>query len=121
MGIASNERADELVKAGCLVGGPSNITEGGVRALWKRLGAGERSVVGYHDGAGRVLKWGRRMESKYVLVHTGKGDHEGWSVQMGRGCGLCRLCQQWAIETGYPSFGMRGDEGESGLAMCLVD
>ena len=58
VGVAGNERADELAKAGCLAGGDSQVTEGGVRALWKRLRSCQRRVVGL--GAGRATKWGRR-------------------------------------------------------------
>ena len=30
--------------------GPSKVTEGGVRGLWKKLRAGERSVYGFGKG-----------------------------------------------------------------------
>ena len=38
--ILENERACVLAKAGCTTGGGAHVTEGGVRALWKRLRAG---------------------------------------------------------------------------------
>ena len=52
VGLRGNERADTLAKAGCKKHGLAWVTEGGVRALWKRLRSGERLVAGL--GAGRV-------------------------------------------------------------------
>ena len=64
VGVWGNERADAMAKAGCGDGGPPRATEGGVRALWKRLRAGERSVLGLW--ARRVSRWGRRATSRYA-------------------------------------------------------
>ena len=52
-GVWGNERADALAKAGCGGGGIPRATEGGVRALWKKLRAGERSVSGLGAGGSR--------------------------------------------------------------------
>ena len=68
VGVQGNERADALAKAGCGKDGPACVTEGGVRALWKRLRSGERSVAGL--GAGRVSGWGRRAVSKIGRAHV---------------------------------------------------
>ena len=110
VGVAGNERADELAKAGCLAGGDSQVTEGGVRAFWKRLRSCQRRVVGL--GAGRATKWGRRAISRYVQARTGKGDLGAWRVRLGRGCGLCRLYRGGVVETGdhlvFECPGMRG-------------
>ena len=73
-------------------------TEGGVRALWKRLRAGDRSVAGL--GAGRVSGWGRRAVSRYAQLRTGKGDLGTWRARLGRGGGMCRLCDGGVVETG---------------------
>ena len=54
VGVSRNERADELAKAGCLTVGAPQVTEGGVRALWKGLRASQRRLVGL--GAGRVTR-----------------------------------------------------------------
>ena len=54
VGVLGNERADALAKAGCEKVGRAWVTEGGVRALWKRLRGSERSVAGL--GAGRVSR-----------------------------------------------------------------
>ena len=40
VGVAGNERAVGMAKGGCRAIGDPQVTEGGVRALWKRLGAG---------------------------------------------------------------------------------
>ena len=57
VGVSRNERADEIAKVGCLTFGDQQVTEGGVRALWKRLRAAQQRVVGL--GAGRATMWGR--------------------------------------------------------------
>ena len=98
MGIAGNERADDIAKAGCLVGGPTTMTEGGMRALWKRLRAGQWSAVGY--GAGWVSRWDPLAVSRYVQARTDKRELGVWRMRLGRGCVLCRLCQKGATETG---------------------
>ena len=76
VGVQGNERADTLAKAGCKKGGPAWMTEGGMRALWRRLRGSERSVAGL--GAGRVSGWGRRAVSRYAQLRTGKGDLGAW-------------------------------------------
>ena len=50
MGVVGNELADEMAKLGCGRVGAPLVTEGGVRALWKRIRATERSVVGCRMG-----------------------------------------------------------------------
>ena len=113
VGVWGNERADALAKAGCAGGGPMRATEGGVRALWKRLRAGERSVAGF--GAGRVSGWDRRAVSRYAQLRTGKGDLGTWRARLGRGGGLCRLCDGGAVETGgHLVFGCPGTRGGVG-------
>ena len=74
------------------------MTEGGVRALWKRLRAGQQRVAGL--GAGRAIRWGRRALSRYVQARTGKGDLGVWRRRLGRGDGLCRLCRGGVVESG---------------------
>ena len=98
VGVWGNERADALAKAGCAGGGPIKATEGGVRALWKRLRASDRSVAGL--GAGRVSGWGRRAVGRYAQLRTEKGDLGMWRARLGRGGGLCRLCDGGVVETG---------------------
>ena len=71
VGVQGNERADALAKAGCEKDGPAWVTECGVRALWKRLRSGERSVAGL--GAGRVSGWGRREVSRMHSCAQGRG------------------------------------------------
>ena len=99
VGVAGNERADEMAKEGCRAAiGDPQVTEGGVRALWKRLRAGERKVVGL--GAGKTTQCGRRALSRYVQARTGKGDLGVWQRRLGRGDGSCRLCRNGVVETG---------------------
>ena len=97
VGVAGNERADEMAKEGCGANGEPQVTEGGVRALWKRLGAGQRTVVGL--GAGRATQWGRRALSRYMQTRIGKGDLEVWRMRLGKGDGLCRLCRRGVVES----------------------
>ena len=107
VGVHGNERADALAKAGCKRDGPARVTEGGVRALWKRLRGSERSVAGL--GAGRVPGWDRRAVSRYAQLRTGKGDLGAWRARLGRGGGLCRLCDRGVVETGgHLVFGCPG-------------
>ena len=98
VGVAGNERADEMAKGGRRGIGDPQVTEGGVRALWKRLRAGQRRVIGL--GAGRATRWGRRALSRYVQARTGKGDLGVWRRRLGRGDGLCRLCRGRVVESG---------------------
>ena len=113
IGIEGNERANALAKVGCSVGSPLRVTEGGVRALRKKLRAGERLVFGF--GKGRVPKCSRRTASRYVQAHTGKGDLGVWRERLGRGVGLCRLCQEWASEIGdHLLFECMGSSGGMG-------
>ena len=72
VGVAGNERADQMAKEGCRAFGDPQVMEGGVRALWKWLRAGQRKTVGL--GAGRATRWGRRVLSRYGQARTGKGD-----------------------------------------------
>ena len=51
-------------------------------------------------GAGRVWGWGYRAVSRYVQLCTGKGDLGAWRARLGRGEGLCRMCEQGVIESG---------------------
>ena len=53
-----------------------------MRALWKRMRAGERSVAGFDKG--RVSKWSRRAGSRYIQARTGKGDLGVWRDRLGR-------------------------------------
>ena len=98
VGVVGNERADEMAKEGCRSIGDPQVTEGGVRALWKRLRAGQGRVVGLE--AGRATRWGRRALSRYVQTRTGKGDLGIWRRRLGRGDGLCRLCRGGVVESG---------------------
>ena len=97
VGVAGNWFADEMARLGCERGNAPVVTEGGVRALWKRVHAAERSVVGC--GMGRVAKWGRQAISRYAQLHSNKGDLGAWRDRIGRGGVLCRLCGA-APETG---------------------
>ena len=90
MGVAGNEFADDMAKLGCGRGDDPVVTEGGVRALWKKIRAAERSVV--ECGMGRVARWGRRAVSRYAQLSMNKGDLGVWRERLGRGGGLCRLC-----------------------------
>ena len=58
VGIDGNEKADTYAKAGCEGLSPPQITEGGVRAYWRDVVAGEKKCVGF--GLGRVVRWRRR-------------------------------------------------------------
>ena len=98
VGVQGNERADALAKAGCEKDGPAWVTEGGVRALCKRLRSNERSVAGL--GAGTVSGWDCRAVSRYTQLRTGKGDLGAWLARLGRGEGVCRLCDRGVVETG---------------------
>ena len=115
VGVWGNERADAMAKAGCEMVGPSRATEGGVRALWKKFRAGERSVAGLVGG--RVSKWGRRAVSRYAQLRTGKGDLGAWRARLGWGEGWCRLCGVGAVESGghlvFRCPGTRGGVGWS--------
>ena len=83
VGVAGNERADEMAQEGCRPDGDPQVTEGGVRALWKRLKAGQRRVVGL--GVGRTTQWEWRALSRYVQARTEKGDLGFWRRRLGRG------------------------------------
>ena len=69
-----------------------------MRALWKRLRAGQRQMVGL--GAGRATRWGRRALNRYVQARTGTGDLGVRRRRQGRGDGLCRLCREGEVESG---------------------
>ena len=97
VGVAGNELADGIAKLGCGLGGDPVVTKGGVRALWKRIRAAERSVVGC--GMGRVAQWGKQAVSRYTQLRTNKGDLGVWRERLSRGSRLCRLCGS-ASETG---------------------
>ena len=113
VGVQGNERADALAKAGCEKDGLARVTEGGVRALWKRLRGSERSVAGL--GAGRVPRWDHRAVSRYAQLRTRKGDLGAWRARLGRGEGVCRLCDQGVVETGgHLVFGCPGTSGSVG-------
>ena len=98
VGVAGNERADEMAKEGCRAIGDPQVTEGGVRALWRRLRSGQRKVVGL--GAGRATRWGRRALSRYVQTRTGTGNIGVWRRRLGSGDGLCCLCRRGMVESG---------------------
>ena len=96
VGVWGNQRADALAKARCGGGGIPRVTEGGLRALWKTLRAGERTVSGL--GAGRIARWGRHAAIRYAQLRTGKGNLGVWRERLGRGLVNYRLCQG-ALET----------------------
>ena len=50
VGVAGNKKADEMAKGGCRAIGDPQVTEGEVRALWRRLRAGQRRIVGLGEG-----------------------------------------------------------------------
>ena len=115
VGVAGNERADGIAKGGCRGAGDLQVTEGGVRARWKRLRAGRWRVVGL--GAGRATRWGRRALSRYMQARTGKGDLGVWQRRLGRGDGLCRLCGGEVVESGdHLVFECAGTRDLSGWA-----
>lgn len=87
-----------LAKVGCTAGAKSQVTEGVVRKLWKRLRAGQRKVVGL--GGGRAPRWGCRSMSRYIQARTGQGNVGAWKARLGRGGSLRRLCQEGMIEKG---------------------
>ena len=114
VGVAGNEFADEMRKLGCNGGGTPVVTEGGVRALCKKIHAAERSVVGC--GMGRVARWGRRAESRYAQLRTNKGDLGVWRERLGRGGDLCRLCGSEPESGPHLVFDCR--EGAAGRGWC---
>lgn len=57
-----SKRAENLAKLGWLGGGPHQFTECGVRPLWKKLWARDRSMVGF--GVGRASCSGRYAVTK---------------------------------------------------------
>ena len=81
MGLEGNETADVIAKEGCGRPDPPVVTKGGIRALWKRLRADDRAVLGF--GLGRAVRWGRRAVSRYVQARTGKGDLGVWRERLG--------------------------------------
>ena len=110
VGVSGNEKADELAKAGCLALADPQATEGGVRALWKRLRARQRRVVGL--GVGRAMKWGGWAIGRYAQARTGKGHLGIWWRHLGRWDGLCRLCWEGVVETGdHLVFNCAGTRG----------
>ena len=56
VGVARNERADEMAKEGCRAIRNPQVAEGRVRALWKRLRTGQRRVLDLPEG--RTTQWG---------------------------------------------------------------
>lgn len=90
VGVEGSEWADAMAKAGCRGSLLPQISEGGVRAFWKALRAGERAQTGL--GAGRVVHWKRRGVLRYTQLRVGKGDVGQWRRTRGRGEYLCRLC-----------------------------
>ena len=46
VGIDGNERVDAFAKAGCEGMSPPQMTEGGVRAYWRDVVAGDKRCVG---------------------------------------------------------------------------
>lgn len=71
-GISGNERADLMAKAGCRESLLPQITEGGVRAMWKRVRQSKRARMGL--GLGRVVRWDRRAVLRYTHLRVGTGD-----------------------------------------------
>ena len=90
VGIPGNELADTKAKAGCRVSLLPQVTEGGVRALWKRVRQGRWARNGL--GLSRVVRWTRRAALRYTHLRVGKGDVGQWRRVLGRGEHLCRLC-----------------------------
>ena len=74
------------------------MTEGGVRAYWKEVVAGEKSCVGF--GLGRVVRWKQRATYRYAQARSEKGDLGAWRERLGRLGVACRLCGK-ARETGH--------------------
>ena len=97
-GIVANERADLMAKAGCRESLLPQITEGGVRAYWKGLGARERAQRGL--GSGRVGRWNRRAVLRYTHLRVGKGDVGEWRPVIGTEGTQCRLCMGWRRKQG---------------------
>jgi len=77
VGTCSNEKADQMAKAGAELGDMDEgmqkvITEGRLRQEWKRRRAEERKVK--ETGMGRVVRWNCKARVNYVQYRTGKGN-----------------------------------------------
>jgi len=71
--LHGNEEADRLAKeATNLYPEEPQITEGGLKQVWKRKREEERRVKGVRIG--RVVKWNRKARVAYVQCRTGKGN-----------------------------------------------
>ena len=83
---------------------PLQITEGGLRQVWKAKRQAERAVEGY--GKGRIPGWNRRAVVNYTHTRTGKGNLMVWRFLLGKvDSEGCRLCQS-PRETGtHRAFG----------------
>ena len=80
-----------MAKVGCRTSLLPQVTEGGVRALWKEIRQRERARVGL--GAGHVVRWNRRAVLRYTHLRTDRGDVGRWRRTIGGGDHLCRLCR----------------------------
>jgi len=97
--LHGNEEADRLAKeATNLYPEDPQITEGGLKQMWKRMREEERRVKG--TGMGRVVKWNRKARVAYVQCRTGKGNLQAWCYKVGKTDDPeCRKCGRYA-ETG---------------------
>ena len=93
IGILGNERADNMVKLEATGDwpGPLQITEWGLRQVWKAKRQAERAVEGY--GKGRVPGWNRRALVNYTHTRKGKGNLMVWRFFHGKAdLERCRMC-----------------------------
>ena len=84
------------------------MTEGGVRAYWRDVVAGEKRCVGF--GLGRVVRWRRRAVYRYVQARSEKGDMGAWRERLGPLGVVCRLCGKVRESGHYLTFECEGAE-----------
>ena len=92
VGIAGNERADELAKLAAEGRNGMAVTEGGIRADCKQRRRQERVMQGF--GSGRVVRWSSRYAiTAFGQLRTNKGLLASWLKKIGRvESGLCQRC-----------------------------
>ena len=100
-GIRGNEEADRLAKEATVKQLATNVTEGGIKAVWQEIRRNERRVEGF--GRGRVIGWNRDSVTAYSHLRTGKGIE---SLEEKVGKEEFGYCKCGVTETGNPvAFG----------------
>ena len=98
VGITGNELADAMAEAGCRESLFPQVTEGGVRAMWKDIRSRERAKVGL--GARMVVRWNRRAVLRYTKLQVATEDVKEWRRWLGAEETMCRLYEM-EQETGF--------------------